>query len=31
MIAGFAMVAYPDKWGDSGVMTFIINPPSIIP
>jgi hypothetical protein len=25
MIAGFAMVAYPDKWGDSGVMTFTIN------
>jgi len=25
MIAGFAMVAYPSKWGDSGVMTFIIN------
>jgi len=25
MIAGFAMVAYPDKWGYSGVMTFIIN------
>ena len=25
MIAGFALVAYPAKWGDSGVMTFIIN------
>ncbi|MFY9528650.1 MAG: DUF2950 domain-containing protein [Candidatus Acidiferrales bacterium] len=25
MIAGFALVAYPDKWGDSGVMTFIVN------
>jgi Protein of unknown function (DUF2950) len=25
MIAGFALVAYPDKWGNSGVMTFIIN------
>jgi hypothetical protein len=25
MIAGFAMVAYPDKWGNSGVMTFIVN------
>jgi len=25
MIAGFAMVAYPAKWGNSGVMSFIIN------
>jgi Protein of unknown function (DUF2950) len=25
MIAGYALVAYPDKWGTSGVMTFIIN------
>ena len=25
MIAGYALVAYPDKWGNSGVMTFIIN------
>ena len=25
MIAGFALVAYPAKWGISGVMTFIIN------
>lgn len=25
MIAGFALVAYPDKWGNSGVMTFIVN------
>lgn len=25
MIAGFAMVAYPDKYGESGVMTFIVN------
>src|SRR5579862_6011678 len=25
MIAGFAMVAYPDVYGESGVMTFIIN------
>ncbi len=24
-IAGYALVAYPDKWGNSGVMTFIIN------
>ena len=25
MIAGFAMIAYPESWGKSGVMTFIIN------
>jgi hypothetical protein len=25
MIAGYALVAYPDSWGKSGVMTFIIN------
>ena len=25
MIAGFAMVAYPDEYGDSGVMTFIVS------
>ena len=25
MIAGFALAAYPSKWGDSGIMTFVIN------
>jgi len=25
MIAGYALLAYPDKWGNSGVMTFIVN------
>jgi hypothetical protein len=25
MIAGYALIAYPDKWGNSGVMTFIVN------
>jgi hypothetical protein len=25
MIAGFALVAYPEHWGESGVMTFIVN------
>jgi len=25
MIAGHALAAYPDKWGSSGVMTFIVN------
>jgi hypothetical protein len=25
MIAGFAMVAWPAQYGDSGIMTFIVN------
>jgi len=25
LIAGFALVAYPDAYGDSGVMTFVVN------
>jgi len=25
MIAGYAMVVYPEKWGNTGVMTFIVN------
>jgi hypothetical protein len=25
MIAGFALVAYPAKWGNDGVMTFVVN------
>ncbi len=25
MIAGYALLAYPDKWGSSGIMTFIVN------
>ncbi|HUK11849.1 MAG TPA: DUF2950 domain-containing protein [Thermoanaerobaculaceae bacterium] len=25
MIAGYALIAYPAKWGVSGVMTFIVN------
>jgi hypothetical protein len=25
MIAGFAILAYPAKWGDSGVMTFLVD------
>jgi Protein of unknown function (DUF2950) len=25
MIAGYALIVYPDKWGSSGVMTFIVN------
>ena len=27
MIAGFALVAWPAEWGNTGVMTFIINQP----
>jgi hypothetical protein len=25
MIAGYALIAYPDKWDRSGIMTFIVN------
>jgi hypothetical protein len=25
LIAGFALVAWPAEWGDTGVMTFIVN------
>jgi hypothetical protein len=25
MIGGFALIAYPDTWGKSGIMTFIVN------
>lgn len=25
MVAGFALIAYPAHWGDSGIMTFIVN------
>ncbi|HUJ43860.1 MAG TPA: DUF2950 domain-containing protein [Opitutaceae bacterium] len=25
MIAGFALVAYPAHWGESGIMTFVVN------
>jgi len=25
MIAGFALVAWPAEWGNTGVMTFIVN------
>jgi hypothetical protein len=25
MLAGFALVAWPEQWGNSGVMTFIVN------
>jgi len=25
MVAGFALLAYPEEWGNTGVMTFIVN------
>ena len=25
MVAGFALLAYPAQWGNSGVMSFIVN------
>lgn len=25
MIAGYALIAFPEKWGSSGIMTFIVN------
>jgi len=25
MIGGFALVAWPDEWGNTGVMTFVVN------
>lgn len=30
MTAGFAMIAFPAKYGDSGVMTFIVNQDGIV-
>ncbi|HYB50561.1 MAG TPA: DUF2950 domain-containing protein [Burkholderiaceae bacterium] len=30
MIGGFGLVAYPSKWGSSGVMTFICNQDGIV-
>ena len=30
MIGGFAMVAWPAVYGDSGVMTFIINQEGVV-
>jgi hypothetical protein len=30
MIGGFALVAFPAKYGDSGVMTFIVNQDGVI-
>ena len=30
MIGGFALVAYPARWGASGVMTFIVNHDGVV-
>jgi hypothetical protein len=30
MTRGFALIAYPAKWGDSGVMTFVVNQNGIV-
>ena len=30
MIGGFALVAFPAKWGDSGVMTFLVGQDGLI-
>jgi hypothetical protein len=30
MIGGFALIAWPAKWGDSGVMTFMVNQDGIV-
>jgi Protein of unknown function (DUF2950) len=30
MIGGFALVAFPGRWGDSGVMTFIVNQDGVV-
>jgi hypothetical protein len=30
MTGGFAMVAWPDRWGDSGIMTFVVSQSGIV-
>jgi len=30
MIGGFALVAYPATWGDSGIMTFVVNQDGVV-
>ena len=30
MIGGFALVAWPARYGDSGVMTFIVNHEGVV-
>jgi hypothetical protein len=30
MLGGFALVAYPANWGNSGVMTFLVNHDGVV-
>jgi len=30
MIGGFAVIAWPARWDDSGVMTFIVNHEGVV-
>jgi hypothetical protein len=30
MTGGFALIAFPSRWGDSGVMTFVVNQTGIV-
>jgi Protein of unknown function (DUF2950) len=30
MTRGFALIAFPSRWGDSGVMTFVVNQTGIV-
>jgi hypothetical protein len=30
LVGGFAMLAYPARWGDSGIMTFMVNQDGIV-
>jgi hypothetical protein len=30
MTAGFALLAFPARWGDSGIMTFVVNQDGIV-
>jgi hypothetical protein len=30
IIGGFALVAYPAEWGNSGIMTFIVNEDGVV-
>jgi len=30
MTGGFALEAFPAKWGDSGIMTFVVNQDGIV-
>jgi len=30
MTGGFALIAFPARWGDAGVMTFVVNQNGIV-